>query len=66
MSRDDQSGETTEDPPSLGDRVEASEDFRASLEQSVGLVKEHRRLLILLALASLLAFGVLVVYPYLV
>lgn len=63
MAKEDTDDDTA-DPPSIGDRVEASDDFTAALEQSVGLVKANRKLLILLVIASL-AFLLWVTYPYL-
>lgn len=64
MPREDQSDEDSTDTPTIGDRVEASEDFTAALEQSVGLVKSNRRLLILLVLASFIIL-LWITYPFL-
>ena len=63
MAKEDTDDDTA-DTPTIGDRVDASEDFTAALEQSVGLVKANRKLLILLIIASL-AFLLWVTYPYL-
>ena len=64
MTRRD-ADETEPDDPTLADRIEASEDFRASIEQSVGLVRQHRRILLLLMIASIVIVGLVFVYPYL-
>lgn len=63
MAKEDTDDDTA-DTPSIGDRVEASDDFTAALEQSVGLVKANRKLLILLIITSL-AILLWVTYPYL-
>lgn len=65
MTEDDSSRDREPDDPTLADRIEASEDFRASIEQSVALVRQHRRILFLLVIASLVVAGLVFVYPYL-
>ena len=67
MSRDEphtDADETDRDEPTLTDRVEASEDFSAALEQSMELLSQYRRLVFLLVLASLLVAAFVIGYPY--
>ena len=63
MTEDDSSRDRETGDPTLADRIEASEDFRASIEQSVALVRQHRRILLLLVIASLVVAGLVFVYP---
>ena len=66
MNRDDSSHDpedVTTEEPTLADRVEASEDFGAALEQSKELLMEHRRILLLLVLGSLLLAVLAIAYP---
>ena len=65
MAEEDTEADDSTDTPTIGDRVEASEDFSAALEQSVGLVTANRKLLVLLVLASF-ALLLWLAYPYLV
>ncbi len=60
--KDDSNADSTE-PPSLSERIEASDDFRGALEQSTGLLSEHRRALLVLVLVSLIITGMVIVYP---
>lgn len=59
MTRTDSSGDGDDadaDPPSLSERVEASDDFRGALEQSAGLTVQYRRIVLgLVVVAALLA-----------
>ncbi len=67
MDRDDSpiDGEDTEsDGPTLSDRVEASDDFRTALEQSTGIVVQHRRIFLLLVIGSLLIVAIVIGYPF--
>lgn len=66
MSREDPADTDTHDPdtPSLDDRIDASKDFTAALDQSVGFVKQHRRLFIIFALAILFALGLRLFYAH--
>lgn len=68
MDQNDRPGDGDENDsngPTLADRVEASDDFRGALEQSTELAMDHRRLLLILVLGSLLLTAVLIAYPYL-
>lgn len=68
MARNDSPGETEtseSDEPSIADRVEASDDFRAALEQSSGLVVQYRRIFFVLVLVSILVAAGIFVSRYL-
>ena len=52
------------DGPTLSDRVEASEDIRTALEQSTGIVVQHRRIFLLLVIGSLLLAAIVFGYPF--
>ena len=57
MAQDDptaDNGEAASDEPTLADRIDASDDFRASLEQSTALLAQYRRIFLLVLLGSLL------------
>ena len=62
MSKED---DTTDKSPSIRDRVDASDDFGAALDQSVGLVTANKKLLLLLVVASFILV-LWLAYPYLV
>ena len=65
MAKEETEADDSTDTPTIGDRVEASEDFSAALDQSVGLVTANRKLLFVLVLASF-ALLLWLAYPYLV
>ena len=54
--------ETEPDEPTLADRVEASEDFGAALEQSTALLVQYRRIFLLLLIGSVLVTATAFVY----
>ena len=63
MTRDDSSADpdqTEADEPTLADRVEASEDFGAAIEQSTALLVQYRRILLILILVSLVIVIVMI------
>ncbi|WP_290815301.1 hypothetical protein [Halovivax sp.] len=67
MDRDDlptDAEDTESDEPTLSDRIEASDDFRTALEQSTGIVVQHRRIFLLLVIGSLLLAAILIGYPF--
>lgn len=66
MDRDDPSTDAEDiqtDRSTLSDRIEASDDFRTALEQSTGIVVQHRRIFLLLVIGSLLLAGIVIGYP---
>ena len=68
MARNDAPDETEvaeSDEPSIADRIEASDDFRAALEQSSGLVVQYRRVFFVLVLLSILVAAAIFVSQYL-
>lgn len=58
--------ERTTAEPTLADRVEASEDMTAAIQQSTGLVLQYRRILLLVSLVVILVMAILFVTTYLV
>ncbi len=67
MDRDDSptdAEDTESDGPTLSDRVEASDDFRTALEQSTGILVQHRRIFLLLVIGSLLLAAIVIGYPF--
>ena len=57
--------ETESADPWLSDRVEASDDFLAVLEQSIEFVVEYRRIFFLLLLVSIFVTAIILVSRYL-
>lgn len=51
--------------PTLADRVEASDDLGAALQQSTQIVLDYRRVFFILAFVTILIAAMLLVYPYL-
>lgn len=66
MSRDDSPTEadaSEPEAPTLADRVEASDDFGAALQQSTSLIAQDRRIVLILMLVGALLVGIVIVYP---